>query len=232
MNLSTATPREIDSELARLSGVYAQLDQARTNKAETAHRLNGERAVYKGRQRVYTKPLDETLNELALKLADEKIVKHEIDNAVECINRISDLDNQMNAVRADIQAIDAEYVRRPWSRFVSVEDGHVHGGARCAKGTIRVTTKIGWHPELSGKTEAEAVELLGPMLCTHCFPTAPVEYTVGKPKADHCEGSGKAEVRGTVKRRGMSVYGACTVCNTSQPLTQYGYVRKHKPKKD
>lgn len=231
MRLSTATPVEIDTELARLNGVYVQLIQDRANEGSTAHRINGERAVYRGRQRVYPMPLDTTLVELALKLADGKILPHEVDKARRVIARIAEIDKELKANQAETELIDIEYARRPWSRFISVEDGHVHSGTRCAKGTIRVTTKIGWHPELSGKTEAEAVALLGPMLCTHCFPTAPVEWTVGKPKTDRCEGSGK-DPAGQCRRQGMSYYAECTGCGENQTVTQYGLIRAHKSKKN
>lgn len=231
MNLATATPVEIDTELARLNGLYIKLTQDRANEASTAHRLNGERAVYQGRRRVYTMPLDTTLVELALKLADKKILSHEVRKAHEVIGRIAEIDKQIEANNAETELIDVEYARRPWLRFVSVEDGHVHSGRHCAKGTIRVTTKIGWHPELSGKTEAEAVAELGPLLCTHCFPTAPVEWTVGKPKTDRCEGSGK-DPKGACRRIGRSYYGDCTGCGEEKMVTQYGAIKAHKPKKD
>lgn len=231
MDTTTATPAQIDTELARLHGVAASINASRASVANTAHRINGERATYKGKNRVYTTPLDETLTELALKLADEAIVRHEIATATECIERIAQLDKDLAANAAEIAILDAEYAARPWSRFIAVADGHLHSGTRCAGGTIRVTTTLGWHPELSGKTEAEAVALLGPMLCTHCFPTAPVEFTVGKPKADRCEGAGLPPVHGSVKRVRMSVSGRCTGCDVVKPLTQYGYVRAHKPAK-
>lgn len=231
MQLTTASPMEIDTELARLGGVQDGLNTQRGYAANAAHSLNGERAVYKGRRRVYTTPLDDTLNELALKLADEKIVLHEVQAVREIIERVADLDKQLDAVQAEIQLIDIEYARRPWSRFIAVENGHLHSGERCVGGTIRVTTTIGWHPELSGKTEADAVAELGPLLCTHCFPTAPVEWTVGKPKTDRCAGSGAAPVDGKVYTQGMSRWGRCPECKVGHNLTQYGVLRAHKPAK-
>src|SRR5688572_7153069 len=157
MNITTATPAEIDTELARLHSICATLNTSRASIASTAHRINGERATYKGRTRVFTTPLDETLTELALKLADDAIASHEVAKATECIERIAQLDKDLAATGAEIAALDAEYSRRPWSRFIAVQDGHLHSGTRCAGGTIRVTTQLGWHPELSGKTEAQAV---------------------------------------------------------------------------
>lgn len=232
MNVVTATPVEIDTELARLHDVYSALDMQRTHEISTAHRLNGERAVYRGRQRVWEKSAEETLNELALKLADEQLKRWDVKDATECITSVAELDKKLAATRSEIDALNTEYDSRPWSRFVSVKDGHVHSGTRCIGGTIGITTQIGWHPELSGKSEADAVDLLGERLCSHCFPSAPVAWTVGtKPKTERCEGSGKQEVHGTVNVKRMKVTGKCTGCATMQPLTQHGVVRAHKPAK-
>lgn len=230
MDIALATPAEIDTELARLHDINAKHHMARSSSISTAHRLNGERAVYKGRQRVWLNSAEDTLNELALKIADECLPNWDMKDAIACIEHVGQLDRQIAAVTAEIEKLEAEYSRRPWSRFISVEDGHLHSGTRCAGGTIRISTKIGWHPELSGKTEAEAVEQFGPMLCTHCYPSAPVEFTIGKQKPARCEGSGKQELSGSLVRRGMTARGTCQECKTTQPLTKYGYIRAHKPK--
>lgn len=67
-----------------------------------------------------------------------------------------------------------------WSRFflVTSSAGHVHSSTGCH--TCRYSTTYGWMPELSGKSEAEAVAELGAVLCSACFPTAPVAHQGGK----------------------------------------------------
>lgn len=110
-----------------------------------------------------------------------------------------------------------------WQRFFLVTDGHIHASTACH--TLRISTSIGWLPDLSGLTEADAVAAHGPLLCTVCFPSAPVEWTVGKVKPERCEGSGKGARR--VKGR----YAECPTCHTYQSLTQYGAIRAHKPAK-
>lgn len=67
-----------------------------------------------------------------------------------------------------------------WSRFhlVTSSAGHVHSSMSCH--TCRPTTKFGWLPKLSGQTEAEAVSELGAVLCSACFPSAPVAHQGGK----------------------------------------------------
>lgn len=231
MDIALATPAEIDTELARLHDINSKHHAARSSSISTAHRFNGERAVYKGRQRVWLNSAETTLNELALKIADECLPKWDMKDAIACIEHVGQLDRQIAAVTAEIEKLEAEYARRPWSRFIAVKDGHLHSGTRCVGGSIGISTTIGWHPELSGKTEADAVELLGERLCSHCFPSAPVAWTVGaKPKTARCEGSGMPPVHGSVKRVRMSVSGRCTGCQVVKPLTQHGHIRAHQPK--
>jgi hypothetical protein len=62
--------------------------------------------------------------------------------------------------------------------LVTSSNGHVHSSMYCS--TCRPTTTYGWLPELSGKTEADAVDELGPNLCSVCFPTAPTDWVGGK----------------------------------------------------
>lgn len=70
-----------------------------------------------------------------------------------------------------------------WTRFFLVNNsgGHVHKDTSCS--TCFVTTEYQWLTELSGLTEAEAVAAYGEILCSVCFPSAPVAWTTGESKA-------------------------------------------------
>lgn len=70
-----------------------------------------------------------------------------------------------------------------WSRFFLVlnNGGHIHSSMGCH--TCYVDTDFAWLPELSGLTEIEAVEAHGEILCSVCYPSAPVEWTSGTSKA-------------------------------------------------
>lgn len=81
--------------------------------------------------------------------------------------------------------LDAE-LYTGWRRFYLVE--HIHSSRSCS--SFRLTTRVGWLPKVSGLTEAEAVAEYGAILCTICFPSAPVEFTRGV-QDDRCTGSGK-----------------------------------------
>ena len=102
--------------------------------------------------------------------------------------------------------------------------GHIHSTMACS--TCRPTTVFAWLPELSGLSEKDAVEAYGPLLCSVCFPSAPVEWTVGtvseKPK---CPGSGE-HVPNPNRRR----YLECPVCGEYVSVTSTGKLRAHKPK--
>lgn len=79
-----------------------------------------------------------------------------------------------------------------WSRFflVTSSDGHIHSSMGCP--TCNFRTEFAWLPELSGLTPADAVESLGEILCSHCFPDAPTSWTSGTSKASKAEKAERA----------------------------------------
>jgi len=228
--LAQQTPREIDEQLATLDGAYLAMSDKRKAKIEFAHSLNGERARYVGRRRKeWPTTTDEVLEQLALKLADEKIPAYDVAKVTELIETVDGLAREMRANREACEPLDAEYDRRHWARFFQVEDGHIHSGMRCQGGSIRVTTRVGWRPELSDKDVTEAVAALGPTLCTKCFPSAPVEYTRGPEKKltpGYCGGQGKLGVE--LQMRYASPRGKCPDCGQRVGVTSLGKVRRHK----
>lgn len=131
-----------------------------------------------------------------------------------------------HAARTTMRAWDdANY--KGWQRFFLVPDGHIHATTGCS--SLRITTRIGWLPDLSGETEAEAVAAHGAMLCTKCFPSAPVEYTRGIEKpvpADQCSGSNKYVPN--ANWRLYSPRGNCPECGQTVSVTKAGNARKHK----
>ena len=71
-----------------------------------------------------------------------------------------------------------------WSRFYLVcnSNGHIHSSVNCT--TCYETTNYSWLTNLSGLTEADAVAQEGEILCTICFPSAPVSWTNGVGRRD------------------------------------------------
>lgn len=116
-----------------------------------------------------------------------------------------------------------------WSRFFLVK--HIHNTHHCS--SFRPTTRVGWLPDVSGLTEAEAVAAHGETLCTICFPTAPVELTVKPVDESICEGSGRMYDPAKLTGREKAYYspsGTCGTCGTRQSLAARGSlkIRKHK----
>ncbi len=114
-----------------------------------------------------------------------------------------------------------------WNRLFMV-GGHIHSSTACH--TLHAATQIGWLPDLSGESEAEAVTAYGSVLCTHCFPSAPVEWTTKAPKAVDpalCPGS-KNYVPGADLRL-CSPRGTCPECCQLVSVTSRGNAGKHPP---
>lgn len=229
-SLAEQTPVKIDTRAAELDARYGRLVALRTVTADRLQRFAGQRPLSSTRSGHKTWALDtaDAVARVRRALAVNAIASWDIPIAVEALAQLAALDAELTANRAEAAAIDVEYDRRPWSRFVGVSGGHIHSGIWCAGGSIQPTTVRTWAPELSGLSVAEAVEKLGPRLCTHCFPSAPVEWTRGVDKADDsCSGSGRSEVHGTY-HRGSPGWGTCQGCGTTQTMTPRGLVRKHK----
>ena len=80
-----------------------------------------------------------------------------------------------------MNAIDAEFTARGgWSRYflVTSSTGHIHSSQSCHtcnKGQYSTTFALAY--AMSDMSVEIAVQLLGPSLCSKCFPNAPVEMT-------------------------------------------------------
>ena len=142
--------------------------------------------------------------------------------------------DQYVAAREAYEQAEARY--EGWRRYVLVPGGHIHNGPYCH--SLTPFTRRAWLPELSGLDAKDAVEQYGEILCSHCFPDAPVAWTLKKQGQsdaaddDICPGSGTGEtVEGTQNRRG---YAVCQHCNEMvAPRSKYDWsvMRKHKVKK-
>lgn len=110
--------------------------------------------------------------------------------------------------RAEAAPLEAIYDTYRWSRFFlcTASNGHIHSTTACT--TTFVTTQFAWLPELSGLTEAEAVEAHGEILCSVCFPSAPVAWTNGVAKAVQAERAEReaAKVERAAKKAAKALY--------------------------
>lgn len=198
MELKTATPVEIDTRLAELHTIIRGTASRLTTIVNRVLDHSGLRtyvsATWTSKARYeITGTFQEGLELLRKHKADmEAWVASDYDKALfpkKLSNYAGDIDpddaaREHDALKADLYGLwtkanelEAEYQRRPWSRYFLVvsSPGHIHSSTRCQ--TCRITTAFGWMPEKSGQSQAEAIAGMGPYaesLCSVCFPDAPV----------------------------------------------------------
>jgi hypothetical protein len=170
------SPKAVDTALAALYGKLHNAENHVEGAWSQIHFAVRDSQVWEYGNRVWKLTNDQAL--LAL-------VKN-IDAGSYGIDLIANLKTKRNDVKgilAEIAKLDAIYNAAPWSRFflVTNNNGHIHSNMNC--GTCYSTTRFAWNPELSGKSEADAVAELGEILCSVCFPSAPVAWTAGISKA-------------------------------------------------
>jgi hypothetical protein len=108
---------------------------------------------------------------------------YELPSLEKALENIALKEAEIARLKAEIAPLDALYYANQWQRFflVTNTNGHVHRSMNCS--TTYPTTDWAWLPHLSGLTDKEAVDDQGGILCTHCFPDAPSDYTAGESKA-------------------------------------------------
>lgn len=217
---------EVDTKLAELHGRLAQVNFKLDSNKLTLARHCGIRPEYVTRtRREVRQSAPELAATVAGLLADGKIVAYDVRNAQEALANREALLGEHAAIRAEMEPLNEEYAAKRWSRFFLVQNhgGHIHKDMNCS--TCRITTEFGWLPTLSGLTEKDAVEEHGAILCTVCYPTAPVEWTWGRAEAasDKCSGSGK-HVDSNGRR-----YATCPDCSKTVNVLGGGRLRAHKP---
>jgi len=120
-----------------------------------------------------------------------------------------------------VVALDKE-LYEGWSRFFLVK--HIHRSMYCS--SFRSTTRVGWLPNVSGLTEAEAVAEHGETLCTICYPSAPTELT--QKQADPAICTGTLDRSQPYELQRMSKWGTCSDCGERVSASKLGNLRKHK----
>jgi len=158
MNITTATPAEIDTEIARIQAALSRAYQTAEDATATIERIDSVQDSYE-RRFEWNSPT-KRLAALAAKVAAKE---------------------QIEALLAESAPLTAEYVRRGgWSRFYFVTNtgGHVHRSMDCT--TCFPTTQYAWLTQYSGSTDDQIVADAKSQACTVCFEDAPVEAFRGK----------------------------------------------------
>jgi hypothetical protein len=164
MDLTAATPVEIDTALADLYGKLANINTARFR----THRL--------------WKQIEETEPGSYESKLPERSPKRRAELRAEVVRLAAKAD----ALQAtEINPREEEWIRRGrWTRYYLVDNtnGHVHKDMHC--GTCFPTTQYAWLVEQSGLSAEELVELAGEKACTVCFPWAPVDVLKQKTRLE------------------------------------------------
>jgi hypothetical protein len=228
---------EVDTRIADLYVAWTKAQGYEGARADTVRYAAGQRHEYVTRtERRWTGELADAEAKL---LADANSYAHSHGKTK------GDIYLELKAAREATLAAGHAYVQAEgeyegWSRFFLVQGGHIHSSMGCSTCNHRGRrTSFGWLPELSGLTEAEAVEAHGPVLCTVCFPSAPVEWTLGSlndkgeyvaPKT-YCAGSGTSEyVEGSARTNYAGTTVTCSHCSSRVKYGNSG-LRKHQAPK-
>lgn len=149
MDITTATPAEIDTEICRL---YTEREQ-RGLRLTALRRMLGQA---QGKEAGYG-------------------VAYRGPSAAQLREQIALTEREMGDLIAAELPLGGEFIRRGgWTRWYLVPDGHLHydiSGGRCSR---IPTTDHYWMTEYSGRSADEMIELAGDRVCTTCFPDAPV----------------------------------------------------------
>lgn len=245
MNLTTATPIEIDTVLAELDG-QLKAAQHRIDSGREALRRMFSASVRKDYKDFYTEGYSVCReraerwvsgDEDGIALNRGYVGKSQVERALGSIDTAA---AEAERLGAEIAKLDAEYIRRGgWSRFFLVPGGHIHSSLDCSTcNKVGKMTQFGWLPQMSGRTEADVVAEHGALLCTICFPSAPVEWTnfyeeqAAAKKAARCAGSGTYMDHSLPNRTGFysGNWATCPVCGDRPTVTSTGKLRAHKPK--
>lgn len=229
--------KAIDAVLADDQVALYKALTLRESLGNTLARLAGAKTIYRGRRSIlsFDGRSAVTAEESAQRAADTQssgtLTSWDQKSMDNYLGRFTAVEAEIVALRASINAAHKEWEDHGrWSRFFLVTGGHIHSSTSCH--TLHLTTQLGWLPALSGETEKDAVDAHGALLCTVCFPSAPVEWTMGNSTADpaQCVGSGTWDYPRETARLGYAAgnYGVCTHCGSRVTVTSTGKMRKHK----
>lgn len=150
MNLSTATPVEIDTKLAELYMAEAKA-----------------RHLYNRIQQAF---VDEQVAKVEGKYYYNPFTQADEQDAYE----------KLHAIIEQELPLEAEYERRPWQRYwhVTNNNGHIHDSQSCS--SCYPDTQYAWRTDLSGLRDTEVVEREAYNACSVCMPIAPAEQQAAR----------------------------------------------------
>lgn len=241
MDLTTATPVEIDTKLAeiwiRIYAARARRDAAWKSVERRANWFLGRKMRASEHAEVMAQAAEFEGQDMAsMAVADRRRATIAIDLVAAQI-AFEEACETVGEVERETRPYQDEYRSRPWSRFylVTSSNGHIHSSDSCQ--TCGPRTQFVILADASGQTEAEAIAERdkrdsAALLCTVCFPNAPVKWTEKPADAALCPGSGTTNYPAETARKGYvsGNYGVCSHCNQAISISKPGRMRKHKTK--
>jgi hypothetical protein len=183
MDLTTATPVEIDTEIARIWGERDALAARYASVSDKIHRAaNDELVTVVNGTGFYAKRTTRWAMDHAFALETAKGIaastlapEWETRKAREAVAEYDAVMAEAEALREQERPLHVEFKRRGgWTRafLATSAGGHIHSSRECS--TCYETTQFFWFTDLSGHDEAEIVAKAGSDACTVCYPSAPV----------------------------------------------------------
>lgn len=207
MNLTTATPAQIDTELSALYQAEFALEAAERSAMAAIHRGLGEKLDTTGRgaYRVEKWPTADADALAVMRSKGEELIGM-MRPASAIVTKYAAAADALAANRAAQEPLHGEYNRRGgWTRFYAVPGGHVHRTMRCSTcNNGRERTRFDWLLDWSGRDQAEAIAELAAAahtLCSQscCFPGAPVAATPAPRKTAAEKAADKATAERTAR---------------------------------
>lgn len=223
---------EVDTRLAAIFERQGAIALRHANNMTSLHSLTGERGnpnvKYGAKGYWPTTNVEAEANARA----GTNVKSYSAGTLARTLEEIDALRAEALELTREASPLEAEFRADPWPRFFLVQNvgGHIHRSMSCV--TTFPTTRWSWLPGLSGLGEDAAVAEQGPRLCSVCFPSAPVEWTLGLPaKVDpnRCPGSGQQGLNQNFRYH--TPRGTCPVCGEYVAISTTGKLRPHKTPK-
>lgn len=135
-----------------------------------------------------------------------------------------------------IEKLDKDY--KGWARYFIVPGGHIHESTQCrtCNHSWEHPTQFEWLTNFSATPLEEVVDQHGAVLCTVCFPEAPLDWTnyfdrlAEEKKKTQCPGSATWDYDLDTARLGQPTgnYGICEHCGEKISITSTGKLRAHR----
>jgi hypothetical protein len=199
MDLTTQTPAEIDTELAR---IYDELWELNLNFDRSLKHL-----AYIERQVA------------ALESGEVRWSQYSQKDVERSTLALDALRDEISAKQQETQPFTEEFLRRGgWTRAWLVDNtgGHVHKSMEC--NTCFATTRFGWLPQVSGMDEDEIVALAGQDACTICYPSAPAEVLNNPGRLELPARKAEREAREAAKAERQAAKVAKGITPNGEPL--------------